>query len=292
MRRRPVRVGHGRPRPRAALAVVVLAVALSAVGAGCGSGEGGSAGDASTTTEPPTTAPPGGLTTEVLDGHAYVSRQVTGHDLVAGTAIRLSFDGSTMGAGAGCNSLSGRYAVSGGTLRWAGDVAMTEMGCDPDREAQDRWLVELLTSGAQAVLEGDNLVLRAGDVTVALVDEQAANPDRPLVGTAWSLDTLIDGETASSVPSEVSTPTLAFTDDGRVAVFTGCNRGTATVTVAADGTGATFGPLALTRMSCGDSASSVEAAVAAVLDGEVGLAIDGASLTITKGEQALTYRAT
>jgi heat shock protein HslJ len=74
-------------------------------------------------------------------------------------------------------------------------------------------------------------------------------------------------------------------------VFTGCNRGTATVTLATDRTGATFGPLALTRMSCGEAASGVEAAVATVLDGEVELAIDGAGLTITKGDQALTYRA-
>jgi heat shock protein HslJ len=271
----------------AALALATAAVVLVA----CGSSDGGAGHRPTSTTSAATTTPVGGLTRAVLAGRRFVSQQVTGHDLVAGTAIRLDFTADQLGASAGCNSLNGPYAVAGGKLRWTGSVSTTEIGCDAEREAQDRWLTDLLTTGAQAVLEGDDLVLRAGTTTVTLVDERVADPDRPLVGTAWELETIVDGDTASSVPAGVATPTLELTDDGRAAVFTGCNRGTATVTLAADGARATIGPLALTRMSCGDDASTVEAAVVGVLDGEVEVAIDGATLTITRGDQALGYRA-
>jgi len=37
-------------------------------------------------------------------------------------------------------------------------------------------------------------------VVLALVDREQVSPDKPLVGTRWVLDTLIEGEVASSLP--------------------------------------------------------------------------------------------
>jgi heat shock protein HslJ len=128
-------------------------------------------------------------------------------------------------------------------------------------------------------------------VTIELLDEQEAVPDQPLVGTTWTLDTIIDGETASSVPAGIEAPTLEIADDGTVAVFTGCNRGNGTAEVADDGATITFGPLAITKMLCPDGGSEVEAQVLTVLDGEVQVELDGDQLTLTKGDQALGFRA-
>ena len=50
-------------------------------------------------------------------------------------------------------------------------------------------------------------------------------------------------------------------------------------------------PLRLTMMACEGEAGTVEAAVLAVLDGTVEVAIDGKVLTLTKGDNALGFRA-
>jgi heat shock protein HslJ len=102
------------------------------------------------------------------------------------------------------------------------------------------------------------------------------------------LESIVDAS-ASSVPSGVDPPTLLITDDGEATVFTGCNRGGASVEIA--DTSATFGPMRLTKMACGSDAASVEASVVAVLDGEVHFAIEGSQLSLTNADRGLDYRA-
>jgi heat shock protein HslJ len=88
-------------------------------------------------------------------------------------------------------------------------MVMTELGCDPEREAQDAWLADFLTSSPTADLAGDELTLRSDTVTITLLDQEVADPDRPLVGTTWRIDTVIAGSTAASVP-ERNDVTLRF----------------------------------------------------------------------------------
>ena len=72
-------------------------------------------------------------------------------------------------------------------------------------------------------------------------------------------------------------------------MFTGCNRGGASVEVG--DTSLTFGPLRLTRMACGDDATAVETTVTSIIDGKVDYSINGDVLTVSKDAQALEYRA-
>lgn len=210
-----------------------------------------------------------------LTGRTFLSESVTGHELVEGTQLRLQFREGEVSATAGCNSLFGTLRVEGDRL-FADDVGGTEMGCDPERHAQDAWITELLGSGPTYELDGDRLRLTAGEVVVTLLDREVADPDRPLEGTTWVLDGLVEGESVSSVPVDAET-TLVF-GDGRVAVVS-CNQGSAPVTVVGDELG--IGALAMTRMACEDDRMYVESHVTAVLDGRITFAIEAARLTLT-----------
>jgi heat shock protein HslJ len=201
-----------------------------------------------------------------LEGRTFLSTGVTDgdapHDLVAGTRIRISFNaGGAIGVSAGCNIMGGSYRLEGGTLRFEGG-SMTEMGCDPERHAQDDWLFEFLGSGPSVALSGNDLVLTSGLVVIRLLDREIAEPDLALVGTTWTVASIVDGGAVSSVPVGV-VATLVFGADGRVAVSTGCNDGGGTYAVA--GESMTFSDVALTKRACDGAAGQMEAAVLAVI---------------------------
>ena len=211
------------------------------------------------------------LSTAVTDGGAP-------RHLVAGTRIRLSFDKEgTIGASAGCNSFGGTYRVEGGVLRIDGGF-MTEMGCDPERAAQDDWLFAFLGSGPSVSLTGNVLVLTARTVALQLLDREIAEPDVPLVGPTWTVASIVAGDAVSSVPADVAA-TLVFGADGHVAVQTGCNAGEGTYTI--DGSQLTFGDLVMTKRACDGPAGAMESAVLAVLrSDQVQFRIDASSLSL------------
>jgi heat shock protein HslJ len=279
------------------LAAVLAASAVVAL-AGCGSdGEDravSTPGDEATTSvaagdrddgapAPEGTAP----LVEDLEGRAFTSTSVTGRELVADTEVRLTFFDGRLGVTAGCNSASSSVEVVEGVLRWSGEPMSTLIGCPEELAAQDRWLTELLTAGATATIAGPELRLEADDVVLVLAEVQAAAVE----GTTWTLDALVDGDSASSLPTGVEAPTIEIAD-GQITVFTGCNRGGGSFEIAEDGASATVGPLATTRMACPGEAAALEAQVLAVLDGEVAIEVDGGQLTIRKGELALGFRST
>jgi heat shock protein HslJ len=267
----------------------VLVAGLVLVGCGDDSGDDVSS-DGSTTTvaadgSASATSPGGTPTADELDGRTFLSTSVEGHDLVADSVLRLSFEGDRLAAHAGCNTMTGTYGVDGGTLAWTGTPAATMMACEDDLMAQDTWVAEVLTAGLAAELADGTLTLSGDGILIELAEET----DAPLTGTTWTLDTLIANEAASGLPAEVDPPTLQIADDGTVTLFTGCNTGGGTAVVGEDTL--ELDPLRLTMMACEGEAGRVEAAVLAVLDGTVEVALDGQVLTLTKGDNALGFRA-
>jgi heat shock protein HslJ len=119
------------------------------------------------------------------------------------------------------------------------------------------------------------------------MDQTVARPDRPLEGTTWVVESLIRDQAASSVPAGLGA-SIVFSA-GRVAAHTGCNRGTASATVADDAI--SFGPMALTRMACPQPAMDLEAFVTGVLQGEVAYTIDGDVLHLLGAGGGLDLRA-
>jgi len=234
---------------------------------------------------------PGGAGGNPLDGHEYLSTSVTedGADrpLVDGTRIRIGFDDGQIGASAGCNTMGGTYRLEGGVLVFEGG-GMTEMGCDEPRHAQDEWLIGFLGSGPTVVQSGTDLTLSADGTVITLQDSEVAEPDLPLTGTTWTVDSIIFGDAVSSVPNG-AVATITFGDDGSVEVNPGCNQGVGRFE-ASDGT-LRFVDLAVTEMACDGPGGQLEAAVLPVL-GADGLtwAIDSGTLTIMAGNNGLGLR--
>jgi heat shock protein HslJ len=216
-------------------------------------------------------------------GRDFLSTAVTergqARPLVAGTRIRLSFtDDGRLVASAGCNSMSGQAEVRDGRLVVA-ELGQTEMGCDPDRHAQDQWLAEFLGSRPRFDLAENELTLTGEPAEIRLQDREVADPDRSLHGTRWVVDTVYDGDAASSVPQGAEAHmTLG---DGTFGGSTGCNQmgGNA---AADEGAGTiTFSDVIATKIACEDDKMALERAVLSVLNGEVTYQIKADRLTLT-----------
>jgi heat shock protein HslJ len=258
---------------RRALAAVSLALLVGGVTA-CGD----DTVDPVSSGEPPTTVP-----APQLDGRSFLSTGSSGFVIVPGTTIRVGFDDGNVSASAGCNQMGGAYSVVDGRLL-VESLSMTEMGCDQPLMDQDTRLVELLTGSPSLTVDGNTLTLASDTASITFLDREVADPDRPLEETRWIVDTILEGDAASSIPAgAVASITIS---DGRASVEAGCNTGSASVEVG-DGT-ITFGPLALTRMACDEAKMSLERAVVAAIDGQTAtVEIEAARLTLTAGTRGL-----
>jgi heat shock protein HslJ len=225
-----------------------------------------------------------------LEGRTFVVTTVTvggaPHHIVKGTQIRLTFDNGDLAVSAGCNSMSGSYTYAGDDLK-VGPIGGTEMGCEQRLMDQDAWVAQLFQQPVR--IGTDPLTLTSGDVVLELADRRDVSPDAPLTGTTWTLDSLITGDTVSSVPDGVAA-TLTIGDGGKVVVNLGCNRGTGMVGI--EDARLTWKVLATTKMSCVDERPQlVERAMLSVLSGQTSFTIVERSLTITSGSEGLGFRA-
>jgi heat shock protein HslJ len=259
---------------------VVLALPLLLVG--CGEGDG---------TDPRTV----GRTVPALDGTSWIATSVTENGqpraLVPGSELRIDFTEGDISINAGCNGMGGSYTLSEEAELRAGTLSGTMMACDQPLMDQDRWLSDTVF-GAPLVasVEGDTLTLSREGLELVLTDRAVASPDVLLVGTGWQLDGIRSGNAVSGVPAGSATPTFMLAADGTVTLHTGCNGGRSTATVS--GSTITFAPVTTTKTACADKAGrQTEAAILAVLDGAVEWSISEKTLTLTKGDQGLVYRA-
>jgi heat shock protein HslJ len=224
----------------------------------------------------------GGTAAAELDGRTFLSTSATSggkpYELVPGTRIRLTFEDGRISANAGCNQLSGAYSLDGSTLV-VDNMASTQMACDPARHAQDEWLSALLVAGPTVALTGDDLTLATATEQLRLQDRRVADPDRPLVGTAWRVESIITPDAVTSVAGGEKAA-FTFAVDGRVSGNTGCNQFSGPYQKTADTI--TFGAIAMTKMACTGGADTVERAVVALFDGRpVTYKIEADQLTMT-----------
>lgn len=230
--------------------VIGLALCLSACG------DQTAPGDGSETTEPSASIG------EELAGRTFVSTGVSGHELADGSQVQLTFEATALSARAGCNTLFGDYAVEEQTLR-VGAMGSTEMGCEQALMEQDQWLGEFLEAGPTVAVDGDELTLSGDEAVLVLTDRVVADPDRPLEGTTWQLESHRSNDAVSNVTG-MEKASLRFDGEGRVQVRTGCNQGSATYE--REGDTVVIGPIMLTRMACPEPAMEIEAMMTSALD--------------------------
>lgn len=218
-----------------------------------------------------------------------MSQEVTGHRLVPGTEVVLTFVGGLLGAQAGCNSIRAPYAVKGDRLLLTQRPSTTNMYCEQIRQHQDDWLTSFLKRGAAFKAKGDALTLTGHGATIVLVEGRPHGTPPPVTGTKWVLDRFGDRKTNARVPAGVKPPTLRIAESGEAKVFAGCNTGGGTVKVGEDGF-LTFGSISLSDMRCDEAANTLEHTVTSILDGRVAFGYEGEDLVIAKDGSHLTYR--
>ena len=219
-----------------------------------------------------------------LTGRTFLSESITeaGQDreLVAGTRISLDFttDGQ-VSANAGCNHLFGEVTITSERLE-VGPMGGTEMGCDPQRHAQDEWLMGFLQSSPTWLLDGDRLTLTAGETEIVLLDREVADPDRPLQGTRWLVDTIISGDAASSMWAGTEGSAWFVVVGERFTASSGCRYFEGNVEVGEDTL--RFGEVVQTDPMCGEEYREVDDAMQAIFGGEVEYSIEAGRLTFTQ----------
>jgi heat shock protein HslJ len=225
------------------------------------------------------------ITRDELDGRKFLLTSSVGYDLVASTNISLSFRDGELSASAGCNHLGGPFDIREAALVVNG-LGMTEIGCGAELHAQDQWLATFLSSRPRITRRDDQLTLAGESATLTFLDREVADPDQPLAGAAWSIDTFLMNDAASNLPLSKD-PTLTFHADGTLEVDTTCNtsRGTYTVT----GDTLELSGISYTEKACSGPASYAEQSVQAVIeDGPLKFTIDARRLTIERGNVGLS----
>jgi heat shock protein HslJ len=234
----------------------------------------------------------GSAVAPTLDGREYLSTTITEggveRQLLPGTRISLRFGEGRIGASVGCNQFGATYRLDGVRLVTDGG-AITEMGCDQPRHAQDDWLFGFLGAGPSVAVTGPQLVLSDGSTVIALLDREVALPDLALAGPAWRVESIVRGEAVSSVPEQV-VATLRFDPAGRVVIETGCNSGGADVAVGP--AVLRFTGVTITEASCEAPFGELEHPMLQVLGAnEVSYRIDADVLHLEAGDAGLQLRA-
>ncbi len=219
-----------------------------------------------------------------IEGRDFLLSSAQGYTLVAGTQLRVSFDDNQLTFNAGCNTASGTYSLCQERLCVA-DLATTDIGCDSQRHTQDEWLADFFVASPRLSIAGATLTLEGASATLELLDRELADPDRPLTGRVWRVDTFFAGDVASSVPL-VTPPTLEFNGDGTFRVFDGCNGGSAEYT--RSGQTLSLAPVAFTEIGCpGDDLPRERIQELFRPGGEMSVEIEANRLQLKRGASGL-----
>ncbi len=259
----------------------VLLVGLTACGS---SGTAGSGGTTSASPSPAASASAsasasesGRTTRSELDGKTFVASEVTGsHTQVPDSTITIAFEGGSLSANAGCNTMVGRYTLVGGKLT-APQLASTMMACLGDLGDQDTWLGTFLGSSPTYTLTGDTLTLTNGTDTV--VFGPAPSGAEALQSTGWKVSDTITITNQANTTAAVDPSLTAWMrfKGGEVAFNDSCNGGGGPAQIGDDTI--TFGALRQTLMACVGASDTLEQTMSAVLQGETTYTITSAGGT-------------
>ncbi|MFJ8073377.1 META domain-containing protein [Streptomyces sp. NPDC096176] len=257
-------------RYQLSISVTALAVlALSACGthSGAGTGDGGE-GAGSVQPDVPVSGVHWSVDSVTVDGRKS--------EAPAGAHVEID-DKGRAGGNYGCNHFGADVKIDGDTIT-VGPAEMTEMACEKQIQGFEDALRAAFTGKLKAKLTDGRLTLTTekGD-SIALTSERSS----PLTGTKWTVNSLVSGETATSLPAGTENKAhLTFGKDGSVSGSLGCNRFTSTAKVSGDSI--TLGRLASTRKLCQGPEMDLERELVKVLDeGTVKYELKHRSLTLT-----------
>lgn len=199
--------------------------------------------------------------------------------------ITLVVEGGEAGGVSACNNYFATLTLDGDAVTFTG-IGGTEMACMPEEvmESEAAYLraLGLVTAAAR---DGELLVLSGPETELRYVPLLPV-PTADLVGTVWTLETLIEGEAASSVMGEPAT--LELRSDGTLSGSTGCRDLTGRYEVTGD-------EVRVTEMTatgdCPDELDAQDSLVVTVIGDRFTVEVEGDVLTISsRGGLGLGYR--
>ncbi|MDJ0924310.1 MAG: META domain-containing protein [Acidimicrobiia bacterium] len=210
----------------------------------------------------------------------------TGVDVPADYPITMSIRGTEISGRAACNSYGGAVEVNGSSVTVGDEIARTAMGCEPPVMAAEEAFLAALTAVDSFEYRGERLVFK-GPTDDLLFDPVLPAPTADLVGTTWVLETLVEGETASSVGGDPATLTLST--DGSLTASTGCRDLTGRWL---ESGGVIIVPELSADGECPDELWKQDSLVVTVIGDEFRAEVDGEMLTLSSmGGDGLVFRA-
>ncbi len=176
------------------------------------------------------------------EGVVLASGAVDGSPLDLPPGVRVTLlpgaggteDPAAVSGVSGCNHYFSTMTVDGDAITFPAEgTGGTEMACEPGLMALESTYLAALPRVETGRWDGDRFTL-AGDGVELVYAAVEAVPTQDLVGTTWRLDSLLDGETASSTVAGADPATLELREDGTVAGGTGCRTLTGRYEVVAD----------------------------------------------------------
>ncbi|ORT54757.1 META domain-containing protein [Streptomyces sp. CB03238] len=269
MPKKPQQKPRKQPHVTGAAAALVPLLALALTACGTQSGNGSGAGDGSTSVRPdvPVTGVHWTVESVTVDGKKTAAP--------AGAHVEIDTKGRAKG-NFGCNHFNAKATVEGDTVTLS-DTGMTEIGCPEPLQGFEDALKSALTGTLKAKLTDGALTLTTADGDSVRLSEQ---PPAPLVGTKWTVNSLVSGQAATSLPAGTEgKASFVFGKDDSVRGTLGCNQFNASVST--DGSTMTFGRVTTTRKLCRGPEMELERALLKTMKGKVAYTIDHRSLTVT-----------
>ncbi|MFD7444352.1 META domain-containing protein [Streptomyces sp. NPDC059909] len=258
------------PVAAAVTAVLTLTACGSESGSGSGAGSDGAGG--SVGPEVPVTGIHWTVESVTVEGKKTAAPE--------GAHIEIGAKGRATG-NFGCNHFGADVAVEGDTIT-VEPADTTLIGCPKDLEAFEKAMTKAFSGKLTLKRADKDLTLTAANGDSIALTRQT---DAPLVGTEWTVTSLVTGDTAASLPAGTEKKAhFVFGEDGFVRGSLGCNSFSGTAKIS--GSEITFGRLATTRRMCPGPEMTLERAVAKVLRGTVTYEQQhrGLSLTAKSGE--------
>jgi heat shock protein HslJ len=220
-----------------------------------------------------------------LTGTVWVLDNLNGAAPVPGTTIFAIFaDQGNVGGSAGCNNYSSQYTISGSNITISAPMAATMMACPQPVMDQENAYFQALDAAKSYAVKGDQLTLKDGSGK-ALASYKAQS--QSLAGTSWLTIGYNNGKQAVTSVMAGTELTAVFGKDGNLTGSSGCN--TFSGSYKTDGDKITIGPLASTRMYCGEPAGVMdqESQYLAALQSAATYKIEGTKLELRTADGAL-----
>jgi heat shock protein HslJ len=224
--------------------------------------------------------------TPQLNGTSWIVSSIAGTATVTDQQPTLVFADGRVSGSTGCNTVSGAYTQNGDGVTFS-PMAVTQMACPEPVMSQETAFLAALNKVARA--NGDTTTVRllgaSGDPLLTLTTPPVPSPT-PLAATTWSLESIIEGTTASSLVAGTSV-TLTVNSDAGSYSGKACNNFGGDVTVAGDSI--TFGVAHSTNVACPADELAQENGVLSILPHITTWVVAGNTLTLTAPGNTLRF---